>query len=65
MTGREKMMALIEKLRKDAERDYDLGIKLLDKASEELAYAEKLNTVISKVSDETCDRVMRKLEEEN
>jgi hypothetical protein len=58
-TGREKIYDLISRLRKSADIDYDLGIQLLDKASEELAYAEKLSDLMPSLTDEACDRIVQ------
>ena len=58
-SGREKIYELIARLRHSADYDYDLGIKLLDKASEELSYAEKLAELLPDLTDETCDRIVQ------
>lgn len=59
MTPRERIQALIKRLRDDAERDHDLGIKLLEKASEELVSAAALAEVLPSLSDRLCEEAVK------
>ena len=58
-SSRERIYELIANLRTDADYDYELGIKLLDRASAELAAAEKLAGAIARVPDRVCDEIVK------
>ena len=56
MTGREKIQALIRRLRDDSERFTTLAEELINKALESVETAEALDIIAKKMDDETCEK---------
>lgn len=56
MTGREKILKLCECLDSDAEHDYDLSMKLLEKAAEGVKVSTDLRKLLPQMSEEQCEQ---------